>query len=119
MRFHDDGRPSQGAWVESILDCSFLAIITVLSSLPYIDGLGFYSDDWAFLKVFQFASHRSLAGLVRAFFLANPDTLARPVQAFYVALLYELFGPKPLGYHVANTLIFFLGLCAFYFAARA
>ena len=31
------------------VDCAFLFGIILLSALPYLSGLGFYSDDWWYL----------------------------------------------------------------------
>jgi len=47
-----------------------------------------------------------------------PDTVARPVQAIHLAILYRVFGLTPLGYHLVNTLTFCLGVCVFYLALR-
>lgn len=98
-------------------DCALLAIAVVLISALYVPRLGFYSDDWSFLRTFTLSDDQSLSGLVQSFFAADANTRARPVQALYLAVLYQLFGLNPAGYHVANTLVFLAGLCAFYFAA--
>jgi hypothetical protein len=96
-------------------DCVFLAVVTLLASVLSLTRLGFYSDDWAFLKSFRFAPDQSLSGLVRTFTTEN-DTFPRPVQAIYDAILYRMFGLNPIGYHVAITVVIFLSLWIFYLA---
>jgi hypothetical protein len=94
-------------------DFSFLAFITIVSSLHYLSRLGFYSDDWSFLRLFHFSNDQSVVGLARSFILEQPDILARPVQVIYAAALYRAFGHNPLGYHLVNTAVFLVGLCFF------
>ena len=103
----------------SVQDCSFVALIIILSSILYVPRLGFYSDDWNFLRIFYFSTDQSLSGLIRSLFLADSNTLARPIQALYAAVLYLLFELTPTGYHAVNTAVFFSGLCAFYLVLRA
>ncbi len=99
-------------------DLSLLALVTTLGTFLFAHRLGFYSDDYAFLSVFRFSTDQSLIGLARSFVDANVETLARPGGILGFVILYELFGTNPLGYHVAILFVYFLGLCAFYFALR-
>jgi hypothetical protein len=99
-------------------DCFFLALVMILSSSLYISRLGFYWDDWFLLKIFHFSRDQSLIVLVRSLVEGIPDIVARPVQAVHLAVLYQLFGMKPLGYHLANTATFCAGICVFYLALR-
>ncbi len=47
------------------VDCLFLTGLIGLSCSPYITGLGFYSDDWAFLASFsRFSRHVILASML-------------------------------------------------------
>ena len=103
----------------TLQDCAVIAIAVVLTSALYVPTLGFYSDDWSFLRTFAFSSDQSLSGLIRSFFEADANTRARPLQALYLAALFQLFDLNPLGYHVVNTLVFVGGLCAFYLALRS
>ena len=100
-------------------DCCFLALVTILSSAFFVSRIGFYWDDWQLLKILHFSDDQSLIGLVRSLFGGWPELMARPVQALHFAILYKPFGLRPLGYHLANTATFFLGLCAFYIALRS
>jgi hypothetical protein len=89
----------------------FLAIIVLLSLVLYVKDLGLYSDDWHFLGLLSNASDQSLFGLIGSVF---PDTRLRPMQTLYVAGLYWLFGPHPLGYHLVNALVFTLTIILLY-----
>lgn len=102
----------------TLQDCAVVAVVVLLTAAVYVPWLGFYSDDWGFLRAFTFAGDQSLTGLVRSFFEADANTRARPVQALYLAALYRLFGLDPLGYHIVNTAVFAGGLCAFYLSLR-
>jgi len=97
-------------------DCVFLAVLTTLSSVFYVFRIGFYWDDWRLLQLLHFSADQSLGGLMRALFTGWPDLRVRPVQALQLAVLYQLFGMKPLGHHLINTTILFLGVGVFYFA---
>lgn len=92
-------------------DCLFLGIIVLLSLVLYVKDLGLYSDDWHFLGLLSNASDQSLFGLIGSVF---PDTRLRPMQTLYVAGLYWLFGPHPLGYHVVNAMVFTLTIILLY-----
>ena len=76
-------------------DAASLATITILSAIPYVARLGFYSDDWGILSDF---SANGLAGFLSAF-------PGRPVQAVYSAAQIRLFGLDPLGYHLLDTAV--------------
>ena len=109
---------ASATWTSGLQDCALLAFAVALISALYVPRLGFYSDDWSFLRTFTLSDDQSLSGLVQSFFAEDTNTRARPVQALYLAVLYQLFGLNPVGHHVANTLVFLAGLCAFYFAAH-
>ena len=100
-------------WRDAMLDCSFLTLVVVVSFLPYVRGLGLYSDDYWFLAQFSNADDQSLLGLVQAI-----DTPTRPVQALYLAGLYRLFGDQLLFYHVVNSGVFIVSTLLFYLALR-
>ena len=76
-------------------DALYLAAITILSALPYLPRLGFYSDDWGLLADFS-TDWRGFDGAII-------DSLDRPVLGLYLAALFKLFGLQPLGHHVVNT----------------
>lgn len=91
-----------------MVDSFFLIFVVTASFLPYITGLGFYSDDWAFLGVLSNSDDQSILGLVHQQFASN-DVIriqARPTQIAYQAVLYRAFGLEPLGYHLFNAAIF-------------
>ncbi len=99
-----------------IKDCLFLSLVVLLSVIPYIQGLGFYSDDWNFLGYLSVSKDQSLVGLFRS--LYSQWVRMRPVQILYLAGLYWLFGPHPLGYHIVNAAIFLSSIVLFYLALR-
>ena len=41
-------------------DCLMLLGVVLFSALPYLLGLGFYSDDWAFQAMLDHASRQGL-----------------------------------------------------------
>ena len=93
-------------------DTLFLALVVLLSTGSYVTGLGFYSDDWALVGFFSTSPQQALVALFRD---SHPVHFAsRPVQAFYSALLYKLFGLQPLGYHVVNAFVLAAGAVLLY-----
>jgi hypothetical protein len=102
--------PGQGSWPRpQLVDSICLTGITIASALPYLPRLGFYSDDWGLLVAFQSAAHHGELGASLLH-----DFPGRPVQGLYLASLFELFGPDPLGYHIVNTLVVAGAVCLFY-----
>jgi hypothetical protein len=93
---HRGGRP---------LDAIFLSLIVVASVVPYVTRLGFYGDDWAFLGVLS-TSDQSFGGLWERQYESITLLRMRPTQIIYQAVLYALFGLAPLGYHLANMIVF-------------
>jgi hypothetical protein len=101
------------------IDCLFLTGLIGLSCSPYITGLGFYSDDWAFLKSFsQFSRHVILKSMLSHVHLRHHVEVFRPGQILYMSILYKLFGLEPLGYHVVNTTVLAVASVLFYLALR-
>src|SRR4051812_37855637 len=73
---------------DAIQDCLFLSLVVVFSLVLYVQGLGFYYDDWAFLRWLSTAQDQSLAGLYRALYAGEVNPRQRPVQILYMAGLY-------------------------------
>jgi hypothetical protein len=97
-------------------DMLFLAAVVVLSCLPYLRGLGLYSDDWAFLS----ALHNTDGSYLSLLAAVMPMELAtRPVQGLVLAALYSLFGLEPFGYHVANSAVLVAAVLLLYLSLRA
>lgn len=86
-------------------DSALICLIALVSALPYLGHLGFYSDDWGFLATLASAHDHSFAALFTA---VNGQVEARPVQAAYLAGMYMLFGTDALGYQLVATAL----LCA-------
>jgi hypothetical protein len=85
-------------------DLLALALLIALSLSLDRHTLGFYGDDWGFLRDFSFAADQSVAGLFRKMYAAPPVRM-RPGQVLYDALLYRAFGPHPFGYHLVNATV--------------
>ena len=100
----------------AVQDCLFLSLVVLFSLILYIHGLGFYSDDWWFIGTFSISKDQSLFGLFRSIY--DGWALMRPVQILYLAGMYWLFGPYPLGYHLVNAAILLLGVVLFYLVLR-
>ena len=98
-------------------DLLFLCLIFILSSVLYVGGLGYYSDDWAFLAAWTNSSDQSYWGLVKGFYKGS-DLYLRPMQSFYLTGLYWLFGRHPLGYHAVNSALIACTLLLLYMALR-
>ena len=101
----------------ALADCAFLSLVLFLSCILYIRGLGFYSDDWAFLSALSHSGAPSLVQLFGALY-ADENISQRPLQALHLAWLYRLFGTDPLGYHVANSAVFVITALLFYLSLR-
>ena len=100
----------------ALRDSLFLAAIVLLSSSLYVARLGFYSDDWSFLDKMTFAGSESIPALFRS--LYEPRSAMRPGELVSVATLYSFFGLQPIGYHLANSLLFVLMAVFLYLALR-
>jgi hypothetical protein len=100
----------------AVQDCLFLSLVVSLSLILYVQGLGFYSDDWSFLGPLSMSKDQSLVGLFRSIY--DPWVRMRPVQILYLAGLYWSFGPHPLGYHIVNAAVLLSSTVLFYLALR-
>src|SRR5678815_1374567 len=99
-----DGRMPSTSSRPALRDSLFLAAIVLLSSSLYVARLGFYSDDWSSLDRMSRAGGGSIPDLFRS--LHEPQHAMRPGQLLCIATLYSFFGLQPIGYHLANSLIF-------------
>jgi hypothetical protein len=100
-----------------VQDCLFLSAVILLSFVLYIPHLGFYSDDWAFLRILYLSNDQSFTRLIYSIF-GNSGHWPRPLQAVYDVSLYWLFGLNPLGYHVINSSVLMSGILLFYWVLR-
>jgi hypothetical protein len=101
---------------EKLLDCLFLGSAVFASMILYVEQLGFYSDDWSFIGNFTTSANQSLVGLIQT--ATTPNTLMRPMQNSYDALLFLLFGLHPLGYQLVNGVVFLAIVILFYLVLR-
>jgi hypothetical protein len=111
-------QPTNGR--QTIWDCTFLVTVFVLSCVPYVARLGFYSDDWDFVWSFHQTSDQSIAGLFKATYFDSAGWhLIRPGQIAYFVALYKAFGLSPLGYHVVNSLVLCAAVVELFLLCRA
>jgi hypothetical protein len=99
-------------------DCLFLCLIVLLSLILYVQGLGFYHDDWAFWAVLSTSRDQSLSGLCQTLYSRDVNLRQRPVQILYLAGLYRLFGLHPLGYHLINAAVLLASIVLSYLVLR-
>src|SRR5207244_2311136 len=93
------------------VDAAVVSMSALMASIPYVGGLGFYSDDWDFLSALSRASDQSYQGLLH---VLAPYLSQRPPHLLAMVLLFKVFGTAPLGYHVVNALILVAGTICFY-----
>lgn len=100
---------------EAVSDCLLLALVVLLSGLPYLRGLGLYSDDWAFISELSSAgeSFREMWEV-----LVPMGLTTRPVHGMLLAGLYSMFELKPLGYHLVNHGMMAATAVLFYLSLR-
>jgi hypothetical protein len=106
LSFINDRSGRRLVWADAVV----LVLITVLTALPYVGKLGFYSDDWYLLASFHADTAQHTFGIHSVL----RDFGVRPFQGFYLAGLYKLFGLHPLGYHVVNTAVIAASMPLFY-----
>ncbi|MBI3550071.1 MAG: hypothetical protein HY078_13620 [Elusimicrobia bacterium] len=86
--------------------------------LLHLGALGFYSDDWAFLRVAALARPNTFAGVFSDLLISG--LWDRPVEALCWAAGYSLFGLGPpfraLGYHELNLAVNVVGIWLLYLA---
>lgn len=108
-------RSLSNSWM---LDSLVLIGLVFASALPYLAGLGFYSDDWFYISALAKVSPKSLIPMLRALFLNDANLRLRPLQAAYLALRYKAFGLHPLPWHITDQVVLGLAVAAFYLAMR-
>jgi hypothetical protein len=99
----------------AVMDILFIWAIFAVLWLPHIGGVGFASDDWAFLAALDLSGQSSIRGLFGALYDDGP----RPLQWLYLAAMYRFFGLDPLGYQVINGIVILFCGAGFYLVLRA
>ena len=100
------------------LDAFFLLLLVMISALPYINGLKFYSDDWAFLSKLVHHQPNDVLSLFRVMVIDDANLRVRPVQALYLALSFKAFGLNALPYHLVGTLLLGFSVVTLYLVLR-
>ncbi len=88
---------------DCVRDCALIAVVTILSMVTYIAGLGFYSDDWMILGDMVPRADTSVLGLLWA--RAGTFEVMRPFEAAFYAILYPIVHLRPLPYHLLNGFV--------------
>jgi len=85
----------------SISDEILIFAAILISALPYIGAIGFYSDDWALLQAYDSLRSGGVGQLLGAGF--ETPSIERPLYGIYLSALFALFGLNPLPHHLINT----------------
>ena len=112
------GLAARAAGHPALQDAAFLAVVTVLSLVSYVGRLGFYLDDYRFLRVLGQSHSQSFLGLYSHLHDEAAKTRFRPVQIAMLAGLYKLFGDDPHPYHVFNAAVLVSGVVLVYLLLR-
>lgn len=102
----------------ALTDCALLFGIEILSTMPYLFGLGFYSDDWDTQAKFAHLSGQGLGTIIGEGFQSSPEMLVRPVTIVYGAAELKAFGQHPIPYHIVNSVVFGIVVVLLYLALR-
>ena len=86
-------------------DLLILTAVAVVSVVPYVSRIGFYSDDWAIFAILLNASDESFSGYFTTLMESGTRLGMRPMVAAYHAGLTKAFGLNPLGYHLCNAVV--------------
>ena len=81
--------------------------MVLVSALPYLSGLGFYTDDWDYFLTLDRSSGGGLGSMFQAMLGSDTHFLFRPVQLVFFVLEFKAFNFHALPYHIAETI--FLG----------
>lgn len=114
------GRAPRAAWRPAApRDALFVAAIMAASIAPSIARLGFYGDDWLFLKYLATAPGQGFGDLWGALWANVPILRQRPVQMVSLIWLYQVAGADPFAYHVVNGAVLTLAAVFLFLALRA
>jgi hypothetical protein len=101
-----------------LLDAAILVAIVAIGAATFAGGLGFYSDDWAFLARMHLSPDQSFGGLYGAL-AVEPNLAVRPLQIALYAAYHLLAGDDPQVIHFANQAIFAAAIVWLYAGLRA
>lgn len=99
-------------------DCVFLFVLEMVSTLPYLFGLGFYSDDWGYMAPLVHSSAQGTTAMIRQLIQTDDHFLLRPLQMIFFVMGFHAFGLHALPYHIVSSIILGLAVVALYIALR-
>ncbi|MGD0156518.1 MAG: hypothetical protein ABSB50_10485 [Terracidiphilus sp.] len=101
-----------------LMDSTFLAAVVLLSAIPYVTGLGLYSDDWAYQCGFAQRAGLSSFALFRYLVRYDANVRVRPVQAVYMVLDYKAFGGNEPAHGVLGVAVLGAAVAFLYLVLR-
>lgn len=102
----------------TLSDSAFLVGIEFISTMPYLFGLGFYTDDWSYQGTLAHYSGDDIGTMIREMIRSDPHFIIRPVQLAYLVLSFKVFGQNATLYHVFNSTVLGLATALLYLALR-
>jgi hypothetical protein len=99
-------------WLIALLTILLLEIVCFG---PITRNVGFYLDDWATVCELHSLTGDFFARFIH-FLLWDPRVTPRPVEALFYVATFDLFGLKPLGWHIVNQCLEVFGSFFFYMA---
>ena len=84
---------------KSVRDSIFIFVIIVLSGLPGLRHLGFYSDDWGYVATLVHVAEAGPLVMIRALAKTDPTLTLRPVQLLCLVAEFKIFGANAVPYH--------------------
>ena len=99
-------------------DVTLIAFLVVVAALPYLNALrnGFVADDET--QVLQNPYIRNIHYLAKIFtsqaasYVPQMPNFYRPLMNVGYLLCYQVFGPRPFGFHLVNVVLHVVVVCA-------
>ncbi|MBO0728662.1 MAG: hypothetical protein J2P57_05345 [Acidimicrobiaceae bacterium] len=113
----DQERVSAFRWRSLLLSEPFLlAVAAALALAVSVQGAAFVSSDWPILSTLAGARDHTVVGLAQALSAGQPAM--GPVQRWYLAVLYSLWGWQPLGYKLTDAALLLAAMLLAHFQLR-
>ena len=109
---------SKARWKNPLVDCILLFVLVIVPELPFLGGLHFYSDDWAFAADRVQRLHESGLETFRHMVTEDANFRVRPVLAVFMSFSYKVLAFDPLALHILSAILLGLMIAAVYMVAR-